>query len=377
MADTKTRLERLRRLVVLEGLPPESKHERSTHLSNCSLRGQVWKILLGVHTVDARQYMSLVTQGPVMWPHDKPWSSKIEKDVGRTLKTNAAFHERISDDKLRRLLNAYIRSFGPDDESGAYVQGMNVLAAPFLYTMPEVDAFFAFRRLLQHHCPRYVKPNLEGAVDGTRLLQEVLRVTDPELHDHLASTYTGQNEWGKITSLPHILSLSASKPAPLPSILRLWDVLFACGVHMNIVFTASHMILMREQLLAASMVSLQQTLNTCKNMPPLDPDLIVTLSMHLLSKLPDELYDALALHPHTDEIRPRTNVDQATASAANPGKNHPTAATVGRPSKGTRPAQESAPSVVQPDSGTAMSRGISMLNRIRNERQTSGRRSAH
>ncbi len=44
-----------------------------------------------------------------------------------------------------------------------YVQGMNVLAAPFLYTMPsEVEAFASFSRFIEIHCPLYVQPTLEG-----------------------------------------------------------------------------------------------------------------------------------------------------------------------------------------------------------------------
>ncbi|CAJ0749883.1 19228_t:CDS:2, partial [Entrophospora sp. SA101] len=42
-----------------------------------------------------------------------------------------------------------------------YVQGMNVLAAPFLFVMPELDAFYSFSAFIQHFCPLYVTPNLE------------------------------------------------------------------------------------------------------------------------------------------------------------------------------------------------------------------------
>jgi len=47
-----------------------------------------------------------------------------------------------------------------------YVQGMSILCAPFIYVMPEVDAFFCFRRLLLRHCPNYVYPMLEGVHAG-------------------------------------------------------------------------------------------------------------------------------------------------------------------------------------------------------------------
>ena len=51
-----------------------------------------------------------------------------------------------------------------------YVQGMNVLAAPFLYTMSsEVEAFAAFSKFIEVNCPLYVQPTLEGVHRGLRV----------------------------------------------------------------------------------------------------------------------------------------------------------------------------------------------------------------
>ena len=53
--------------------------------------------------------------------------------------------------------------------SFTYVQGMNVLAAPFLYTMPsELEAFFCFAKVIEESCLLYVQPTLEGAHRGKR-----------------------------------------------------------------------------------------------------------------------------------------------------------------------------------------------------------------
>jgi hypothetical protein len=50
------------------------------------------------------------------------------------------------------------------------VQGMNVLAAPFLYTMPsELEAFFCFSKFIEESCPLYVQPTLEGVHRGLRV----------------------------------------------------------------------------------------------------------------------------------------------------------------------------------------------------------------
>lgn len=81
----------------------------------------------------------------------------------------------MSEDSLIRLLNAYVHFVGNlvcfpticasccehhsigDSSICTYVQGLNVVAAPFLYTMPEVDAFFAFTKLILHHVPLYAE----------------------------------------------------------------------------------------------------------------------------------------------------------------------------------------------------------------------------
>jgi cell cycle arrest protein BUB2 len=51
----------------------------------------------------------------------------------------------------------------------SYVQGMNVLLAPIVYTMPELDSFFAFSSLITEQCPMYVQQSLEGAHCGMKV----------------------------------------------------------------------------------------------------------------------------------------------------------------------------------------------------------------
>jgi hypothetical protein len=55
------------------------------------------------------------------------------------------------------------------DISFTYVQGMNVLAAPFLFTMSEMEAFYAYSNLLKHCCPLYVQPTLAGVHCGIKV----------------------------------------------------------------------------------------------------------------------------------------------------------------------------------------------------------------
>jgi Rab-GTPase-TBC domain len=72
---------------------------------------------------------------------------------------------------LIRLLDAFVWKNQDNAEEGrmafGYVQGMNVLAAPFLYTMPsEIEAFYTFSKFIEQCCPLYVQPTLDGVHRG-------------------------------------------------------------------------------------------------------------------------------------------------------------------------------------------------------------------
>ena len=146
--------------------------------------------------------------------------------VSSTLATDRGFKERVREDMLVRLLDAFVwRSHGTqivishrhktspcstdrqeNHQLGfTYVQGMNVLAAPFLYTMPsELEAFYCFSKFIEESCPLYVQPTLEGVHRGLKvnsrifadlhfltcagkLLDRCLKIVDPELYAHLRS----------------------------------------------------------------------------------------------------------------------------------------------------------------------------------------------
>ena len=165
-------------------------------------------ILLCAPPIPTDDYLALVHRGP------SPAYAKIRNDTFRTLATDPLFRRRVSEASLIRLLNAVawtlydrkeeqLRSsrsavltsatddgspelrhvtpitnpprsaaMSPDgdaqsvdggSEAGTYVQGMNVIAAPFLYAArSEAEAFVAFQRFISLECPGYVR----GAMDG-------------------------------------------------------------------------------------------------------------------------------------------------------------------------------------------------------------------
>lgn len=245
-------------------------------------------------------YLALIHRGA------SPAYSKIRNDTFRTLTTDPLFRRRVSEASLIRLLNAIAwrlhdtreeqrdsrpgstsgrpslsrDSFsgsvfgqsqdgafspiarpssraraltlttdaseaGAAPESGTYVQGMNVLAAPFLYAArSEAEAFVAFHSLLTRECPGYIRGAMDGVHRGLTLVDKVLAIVDPKLSMYL----TAKGLSAEIYAFPSVLTLCACTP-PLPEVLRLWDFLFAYGPHLNIVCIVAQLTIMRSQIL--------------------------------------------------------------------------------------------------------------------------------
>ena len=130
-------------------------------------------------------------------------------------------------------------------EPGIYVQGMNVLAAPFLYAArSEAEAFVAFHRFITHECPGYVRGAMDGVHKGLSLVDRVLAIVDPKLSLYLI----GKGMHAELYAFPSVLTLCACTP-PLPEVLRLWDFLFAYGPHLNILCIVAQLVISRQSIL--------------------------------------------------------------------------------------------------------------------------------
>lgn len=110
----------------------------------------------------------------------------------------------------------------------SYVQGMNVLAAPFLYVMSELDAFYCFSSFITKMCPLYVQPALEGVHCALKLLDLCLKVVDPELFGYLR----GKNLSAELYAFPG-KSLKLVYKRYMRILLRIFfsrfDVLYVCS----------------------------------------------------------------------------------------------------------------------------------------------------
>jgi cell cycle arrest protein BUB2 len=106
---------------------------------------------------------------------------------------------------------------------------MNTICGPFLYVMPEVDAFFAFSKLVTKKFPLYWVCSHIGVQAGALLVDQCIRVIDRPLADHLEK----HNLSAYIYAFHCISSLCASIP-PFGELLKLWDFLLAFGPHFNV-----------------------------------------------------------------------------------------------------------------------------------------------
>ncbi|KAK9471799.1 rab-GTPase-TBC domain-containing protein [Dipodascopsis tothii] len=286
----------LRYLVLTQGLAADDA-------GDCSYRPYIWSLFLAVSPVQTDRYLALVHRGP------SPAYSKVRNDTFRTLATDMLFRRKVSETSLIRLLNAVawsrhdaLQNQGRRDTSAVsavsdaelYVQGMNVLAAPFLYACAsETQAFAFLTSLLGTRCPLYVSlPRLEGVHSGLRILDGCLALIDPKLHAHLLA----RGLKAEVYAFASVLTLSACTP-PLAEVLVLWDFLLAFGVHMNILAVVAQLLLMRDALMAAtSPVALLRTF------PVLQARKVVTLAVSFVRVLPEDLFDVLVRHPYDPAV---------------------------------------------------------------------------
>ena len=172
-------------------------------------------------------------------------------------------------------------------EPGIYVQGMNVLCAPFLYAArSEPEAYVAFHRFITRECPGYVRGAMDGVHKGIALVDRCLAFVDPKLSKYLLE----KGVKAEVYAFASVLTMCACTP-PLPEVMHLWDFLLAYGAHLNILCVCSQLITMREELLSSPSPG-----TLLRAFPSLDAKNITTLTVGMVAKIPEDLYEELVHH---------------------------------------------------------------------------------
>jgi cell cycle arrest protein BUB2 len=171
------------------------------------MRPFIWSIFLNVSPHSPAKYISHLSHGP------SPLAHKIRNDTPRTLATDPLFRKRVTEGMLRRILNAFDWSMSKRNKGIRYVQGMNVLAAPFLYVCggeAECMAFGLFEKFITIECPVYVRPTLEGVHRGLKVCAFVadshstscLTFVFTELNQSCIITFAKRNSKPSCTPFP-------------------------------------------------------------------------------------------------------------------------------------------------------------------------------
>ncbi|BGP46062.1 CDC16 protein [Rhodotorula kratochvilovae] len=299
--DPQHRLLQLRKSILLDSLPDGD--------DGAALRPLVWKLLLHLQDVpahaegdlhpllDADSYQDLVSRDP------SPMFSKIRNDTFRTLATDKEFLDKVGEERLVRCLEAFVWRQHAAAEHGIassidpqvpYVQGLNVLAAPFLYVLPsQLEAFACFTTFIEKQVPRYVQPTLVGVHDALHLVDLCLAAIDPPLYAHLLAS----NLSAEIYAFPSILTFCAATP-PLREVLELWDFLLAWGAGLNVLCVVAQLCAMRDELLKE-----KSPMKLLRTFPPLKSREIIPLVVQFIGTLPAELYDAIVRHPWDETLK--------------------------------------------------------------------------
>lgn len=305
-ADVQTVLTKLRKEILLHGLPIE---DSKTDTSN-SLRGDIWLFFLRVRPIPSARYMSLVEKGraqPSESVVEKQQSvdiyAKIRGDIFRTFQKEEKFASVVQQKQMSRVLNAFTHYFTKEDgtKTFTYLQGMNALCGVFLYCMSELCAFSALVHFVGELTPTYWLESHIGAQAGVVLMDQILKIADPILAEHISkkipndnATETGAYIWGF-----GYFNSFLSSVRPFEELLHFWDFLFSFGVSLLPLHVAAFIIAEREHILTLDYP--MQALNY-RQVHALNSKKIIAISMNIIGLLPKDLLEKMKLHMSDMEV---------------------------------------------------------------------------
>jgi cell cycle arrest protein BUB2 len=250
----------------------------------------LWLTLLNIDALSTETYLNLIHRGR------SPAYEKISNDVFRTLATDTLFKRRVTDASLTRVLNAIAwrihdeqaqKDPTPKYVQSTYIQGINVLSAPLLYaSRSEAQAYALLTHILDEHIPTYLSPTMSGVHKGVDLIDKILAVINPTLSAFLL----GKSLPAKIYAFPSVLTLCACTP-PLPEVLKLWDFLFAFGVHLNVICVVAQLLLMKDKLMNEPSPA-----KMLRSFPNLNADEVIKMTVWIVRELPEDLYRDVVVH---------------------------------------------------------------------------------
>ncbi|CAG8983045.1 hypothetical protein HYALB_00006073 [Hymenoscyphus albidus] len=152
--------------------------------------------------------------------------SKLEKAIRRDLGARTSYSKFAASAGLQEGLFGVCKAYALFDEAVGYAQGMNFLAMPLLFNMPEDEAFCLLVRLMNKYKLRDLFINeMPGLHMHLFLFERLLEDFEPALYCHLqrrqVTPHLYATQW--------FLTLFAYR-FPLQLVLRIYDLILSEGL---------------------------------------------------------------------------------------------------------------------------------------------------
>ena len=241
-------LNRIRQFVLINGVTDNySLSNHSTKFHNDTLRGKLWRLMLGMNsiTMNVAKYESTMT-------HCSKYEA-IRSTTQRVYLTWDDFHQRVDETQLVRIMNAYCNTNADNNFASETPYYVGII----LYTMPELYAYYTFKMLVEKHIPTYVhlgqnktskdcggiRPKI-GVYAGADIGNQILNFLDKELHAHIFGSHSLYNIW----LVPMMTMQTICQP--YTEMIKLWDFMCCFGMHLCPVITATSIISKKKEILA-------------------------------------------------------------------------------------------------------------------------------
>jgi len=147
---------------------------------------------------------------------------QIAKDLPRSLPHHILFRGNNQDTQaaMRRVLTAYALH----NMTVGYCQGMNVLCGLLLLLMPEEEAFFLLKTIVERVLPAYFGQGLTGLTNDQSVIEAMIQDRAPELIEHLSEIGLPMH----VVTTRWLLCIFITA-MPSEGALRIWDCVIMEG----------------------------------------------------------------------------------------------------------------------------------------------------
>jgi hypothetical protein len=256
--------------------------------------------------------------------------TQIELDIPRS-----GILDEATQNRLRRVLRAFA-AFRP---SCGYVQGQNFIAAGLLRVMHEEDAFWLLAIIVEAYLPDHFTQHMIGSLVDSQVLAELLAKRMPDVAAKLAALEVPV----QLLVMRWFLSLWANV-LPVPTLLRVYDLLFVLGPHVMPLVGLACFHVMRPTILAAKHADELSASHALQPLREAPPDQIVSailsaivtqagepLKPSTLEKLRAKARQALLPPPALALAAAEASAAAAAAAASAAAFANPSAASAGAP----------------------------------------------